>query len=69
MNKHGEIVFDDNGNVIKVNGYNGNRKSFEFIELSEYYKIVNLFEKLLDANTKQNEEFRKEAQQLLNLLT
>lgn len=40
MNKHGEIVFGENGQVIEINGYDGNRKSFEYIELSEYYQKV-----------------------------
>jgi hypothetical protein len=40
VNKHGEIVFGENGQVIEINGYDGNRKSFEYIELSEYYQKV-----------------------------
>ena len=44
MNKHGEIVFDDNGKVLEVNGYDGDRKSFEYIELSTYYSRVEAVE-------------------------
>lgn len=45
MNKTGEIVFNDDGSVKEINGYNGNRKNFEYIELSEYYEIVERMEK------------------------
>ena len=50
MNKLGEIVFDDDGKVIEVNGYDGGRKSFEYIELSEYYsKLDEMHDELLSA--------------------
>lgn len=45
--KHGEIVFDSNRVVKEINGYDGDRKNFEFIELSEYYQIVNTCQSLL----------------------
>lgn len=44
MNKIGEIIFDDDKNVIKMNGYDGNRNSFEFIELSEYYTKISIIQ-------------------------
>ena len=42
VNKRGEIVKDKDGKVIELNGYDGGeRNSFEFVELSEYYNTIN----------------------------
>ena len=46
--KKGEIVFDENGKVVEVNGYDGGRKNFKFIELSEYYQTVDHCQHLIN---------------------
>jgi len=40
MTKTGEIVFDEEGNFVEINGNIPDRRAFEFVELSEYYKAI-----------------------------
>lgn len=64
-NKFGEIVFDNKGNVVEVNGYDGNRKSFEYVELSTYYNKIEEIEDYVDDLERTIKEIKEKLRELL----
>ena len=68
--KLGEIVYNKDGSIT-INGYNGDRDNFEFIELSEYYNILKKVEDLISSmhsrHSNIQEDFNTLRQQLRKL--